>query len=68
MRALIEEVVGAVAMAEVVELPRFIGWAFVSDGILIDQDLNSPDVPGEVTGILVGPGQLGWRDLRVMTR
>ena len=66
MWALIEEVIGAVAVTEIVELPRFVGRASASDRILIDKDFNCPDVPGEVAGILVGLGQLGWRDPCVM--
>lgn len=55
-------------MAQIVELPRLVWWATASNGILVDENLDSPDIPGKVTGILVGPGQLRWRDLRVMTR
>ena len=40
VRALVEEVVRAVAVAQIVELPRLVGRASASDRILIDEDLD----------------------------
>ena len=54
MRTLVEEIIRAVAVAEVIKLPRLVRWASASDDILINENLNGPDVPGEVAGILVG--------------
>lgn len=55
-------------MPQVVKLPKLVGWASASDSILIDENLDGPEVPGEVAGILVGLGQFGRRDLRVVAR
>ena len=67
MRALIEEVVGAVAVTEVVQLPWLVRWASASKGILVDKNLNGSDVSGEVARILVGLCQLRRRDFCVVT-
>ena len=66
VQALIEEIVRAVAVAEIVELPRFVRWASASDSILVDEDFDRSYVPSEVACILVRPGQLGWRDLCIV--
>jgi len=58
VRTLVEKVVGTVTVAEVVELPWLTGWASASDRILIDQDLDSPEIAGEVVCILVGLASL----------
>lgn len=66
MLALLKEVVGAIAVAEVVELPRFGCGASAADQILIDQDFDGAKVAGEIARIGIGLGELQRRDFRVM--
>lgn len=68
VRTLVEKIIRAVAVTEVIKLPRLVRWASAFDGILINENLNGPDVPGEVAGILVGLRKLCWRNLCVVTR
>jgi hypothetical protein len=52
LRTLLEEVVGAIAVSHVVELPRLtFGCEPSSRGILVDQDFNPPDVSFAVPSI-----------------
>ena len=68
VRALIEEVVGAVAVAEIEELPRFFSSQSLANNVLVDQHFDGADIPLEVTGLFVGFGQLRRVDLRVVLR
>jgi hypothetical protein len=45
-------------VAEVAELPRFVGRASASDHILINKDFDRSEVSGKASGILVRLGQL----------
>ena len=66
VRALLEEGVGAVAVAEVVVLPGLAGRRGAGgDGVAVDEDLDGPHIAGEVARVVVGPGQRGGADLRV---
>ena len=59
VRALVEEVVRAVTVAEVIEPPRFsLGRGAALDRVLVDQHLDRADVPAEVAGVGVRLGQL----------
>ena len=40
-------------MTQIVELPGLAVWASAFDNVLIDQDLDGPEVPSEVAGVLV---------------
>ncbi|HEX9424482.1 MAG TPA: hypothetical protein VF899_14680 [Pyrinomonadaceae bacterium] len=52
MWALFEEVVGAIAVCQVVEPPGFtLGRYAASYGFLVDQDFNPTDVSFEVAGV-----------------
>ena len=58
MRALLEERVGAKAVAEVVVLPGLApGGGAGGDSVAVDEDLDGADVAGEVPGVVVGPGE-----------
>jgi hypothetical protein len=66
MRALLEEGVGAVPVPEVAVLPRLAGSSGSGRGrVPVDEDLDSPDVAGEVPGVGVSPGERLGADLRV---
>jgi hypothetical protein len=55
VRAFGEEVVGAVAVAQVVVLPGLsVGGGAGQDALAVDEDLDGADVVGEVVGLLVG--------------
>ena len=58
MLALVKEVVGAIAVAEVIKLPRLSRSEPASDHVLINQNLNGPKVAGEVACIGIGLGDL----------
>jgi hypothetical protein len=65
--ALLEERVGAVAVSQVVVLPGLAsGCGAAGDGVAVDEELDGADVAGEVAGVVVGPGQRVWGDLRVV--
>ncbi|MET7396275.1 hypothetical protein ABZS66_22610 [Dactylosporangium sp. NPDC005572] len=66
--ALGEEVVAAVAVAEVVVLPRLFatGGGAGEDGLAVDEDLNGADIAGEVVGLAVGGAEGALRDLAVV--
>ena len=67
VRALLEEAVGAVAVPEVVELERpAAGRLPVGDRVTVEEHLDRADVPGEVPGVGVGPGQGDRGDPRVV--
>ena len=50
---LIEEVISAVAVAEIVKLPRLRGTDSVSHLFLIDEHCDRPQIPSEVTCVLI---------------
>jgi hypothetical protein len=67
VRALLEEAVGAPAVAQVVVLP----WLAVScsaggDGVTVKEDLDGADVAGEVAGVGVGPSFRSFSPLLVL--
>lgn len=66
--ALGEEVVAAVAAAQVVVLPGLFaaGGGAGEDGLAVDEDLNGADVAGEIVGLLVGGGEGALQDLGVV--
>src|SRR3984957_4936177 len=66
MLALLKEIIGAVSVAEVIELPRLSRGAPTSHRVLIDQNLDCTKVAGEVTSICIRLGNLQRRDLRVV--
>jgi hypothetical protein len=66
MLALLKKVVGAVPVAEIVELPRLGGGTSASNHVLIDQNLDGAKVAGEISGIRMGLGHLQWCDLGVV--
>ncbi len=66
MWALVEEVIGAIAVTEVLEFPWLIGWSSASNGILVDENLDCSQVSGEVSSILVGLCEFRRCDLCVM--
>ena len=64
--ALFEEIIGAVSVSEIIELPRFSRGNASSNHVLIDQNLDGPKVAGEVASVSVGLGYLQRSDLRVV--
>src|SRR5205814_10608322 len=66
MLALLKEVVGAVAMAKIVKLPRLRCGASTSHQILIDQNFDSPKVACKIACIRVGLGDLQGSDLGIV--
>src|SRR5215213_4369173 len=69
MRALVEEVVGAVAMTQVVEAPRLaLSGGAAGDRILIDEHLDGAHVAGEVAGVGIRLRQTGGGDPGVVLR
>lgn len=67
VRALLEEAVCAPAVAKVVVLPRFAcGCSTGGHGVAVNEDLDSADVSGEVSGLGVGLGQGIRGDLGVV--
>jgi hypothetical protein len=54
MLALFKDVVGAVPVAEIVELPRLGGSASASHQVLIDQNFDGAKITGEIARIGVG--------------
>jgi hypothetical protein len=63
VRALIEEVIGAIAMAEVVELPWLGDSAPIPNRLLINKHFDGPKVPCEVAHVSIRLGELRRRDL-----
>lgn len=58
MRALVEEVVGAVAVPQVVEAPGCARRGRPSPHrCLVNEHLHTPDIPAKVVGIGIGAGQ-----------
>ena len=67
VRALLEEAVGAVAVAQVVVLPGLArGRGAGGDRVAVDEHLDGAHVAGEVAGVGVGPGQRVRGDLGVV--
>ena len=66
MRTLLEEVIGAIAMPKVIELPRLRRINTCTHGVLVDQDFDGAEIPGEVTRIGIRLGGLQWSDLRIV--
>jgi hypothetical protein len=58
MLALLKEVVGAIAVAEVIELPLFCCSAAASHHVLTDQNFDGSEVAGEVACSRIGLGDL----------
>ena len=62
-----EEVVGAVALAEVVVLPGLtVRGGAGQDGVAVDQDFDGAQVAGEVVGFPVGGGEGALQDRGVV--
>ena len=69
VRALVEEVVGAVAVPEVVEPPRLARRRRpVPDGVPVEEQFDGAQITAEIARVLVGPGKLGRRDAGVVLR
>jgi hypothetical protein len=51
---LIEKIVGAVTVPEIIELPGFLGTKPGPDFVLINEHFNGSQVPSEVAGIGIG--------------
>lgn len=66
MLTLLKEIVGAVAVAEIVELPWLRCGTPTADHILIHKYLDGAKVARKVAGVGIGFGHLQRRDLRVM--
>jgi hypothetical protein len=61
--ALLEEIVGAVAVTEVEVLPGLaLSRSAGTDRLAIDENLDRSDVACEVTGVIIGLGQLDRAD------
>ena len=68
MGTLVKEVIGAVAVAEIVEPPRFLRRFPVHNNFAIDQDLNSTYVAGKVASVPERLSELRGTDVQVMLR
>lgn len=66
MRALVEEIVGAVAVAEIVEFPRFLSRFSIQDNIPIDENVDGADIACKISGIAEGLRHLRGADVQVM--
>src|SRR5271157_1340970 len=66
MRTLIEKVIRAVAMAEIVELPRLVSCTTIPYQLLIDKHFDGTKIPCEVARIRIRFGELRRRDLRIV--
>ena len=53
MWALFEEIIGAVSVSEVIELPRFTRGRTNANRVLIDQYLDGAKVAGKVTSVSI---------------
>ena len=58
MWTLIEEIVGAVAVPEIVELPRLLSGLAAHYGFAIDQHFDGSQVASKIAGIAVGLHEL----------
>src|SRR5690606_22496449 len=67
VRTLVEEFVGAQAVAEVIEPPRLPGGRLL-DRVLVDEHLDRPHVALEVTRVGVGLRELRRRDRHIVLR
>src|SRR5207249_2283214 len=65
VRTLIEEVIGAVAVTEIVKLPRLRSTDSLSYLFLIDEHFDRPKIPSKVTCVRIRLHQLRWCDLCV---
>ena len=65
VRTLIEEVISAVAVTEIVKLPRLRSTDSVSYLFLIDEHLDRTKIPSKVTCVRIRLHQLRWCDLCV---
>ncbi|HUF31289.1 MAG TPA: hypothetical protein VMM77_11625 [Gemmatimonadaceae bacterium] len=68
MRALIEKVVRAVAVTQIVEAPRVTVRDAGPDGVLIDEHLNRPQVALKVLRVGVRARQFDGRQACIMLR
>ena len=66
VRALVEELVGAQAMAEVVVAPGLSVGDRLLQGVLVDQHFDRAQVACEVSGVGIGLGELGRGDGHVV--
>jgi hypothetical protein len=72
MLVLVKEVVGAIAVAKIVELPRLGCCEPAANHILIDEDFNGTEVASKIARIGIGlcslptPSFLGYRTHRRM--
>ena len=66
MRTLIEEVVAAKSMAQIVILPGCTCRGPFENNVVVDQDFDRAGVSGEVTGILIRCGEFGRADVQVV--
>lgn len=66
MRALVKEVVGAVAVAQIVELPRLFGGLPTQNKLPINQNLDRAHIAREIAGITERLRQLRGADIQVM--
>ena len=66
MLALVKEVVGAIAVAKIVELPRLGCCEPAANHILIDKDFNGTEVASKIARIGIGLCNLQGSDLRIM--
>ena len=65
MLALVKEVVGAIAVAKIEELPRFGCCEPAANHILIDEDFNGTEVASKIARIGIGLCNLQGSDLRI---
>jgi hypothetical protein len=56
--ALFKELVGAIPVAEIIELPGLGCRAPVTNCLLVNKHFDGPEVAGEITRICVGLGYL----------
>jgi hypothetical protein len=68
MRALIEEVIGAVAVPEIVEAPRFTARDAGTDRVLIDEHIDRAQIALKVLRVCVRARQLRGRQSRIVLR
>src|ERR1700692_367246 len=68
VRTLVEEIVCAIAMSEIVELPGLVGGSSAAHDFLVHKHFNGTKVAREVPSVSVRLSQFRWSDLGVMLR
>ena len=68
VRALVKEVISAVAVAQIVEFPRYLGTDSGSHLFLIDENFDCSQISTKVPSIRMRFHQLRWHDLRISLR